>query len=143
MGKIITIKEAQATYAVPVDEVALNQMPVFLEHAGRRVAAIISADEFEAFREWRTGRSWPQQQLDRLQAERTAFQRLLPELLKTRAGQFVALRDGRLIDADTDENVLAQRIAARGFDRIYIQEVRAEPRIYELSSPEIVHHVPV
>jgi len=79
-------------------------------------------------------------ELDYLEPERAAFQRLLPGLLTTHAGQFVALCDGRLVDADVDENVLAQRIAAQGFDRIYIQEVRTEPRIYGLPSPEIVWH---
>lgn len=79
-------------------------------------------------------------ELDCLETEQVAFQKLLPELLKTRAGQFVALREGCVIDTDTDENALAQRITAQGFDRAYIQEVRAEPRFYELSSPEIVWH---
>jgi uncharacterized protein (DUF3084 family) len=104
---------------------------------------IISADEFEAFRAWRDGRPWPQQQLSSLQAERAAFQRLLPELLKTHSGKFVAIRDGRVVDSDADESALARR-TLRGADKpAYIQEVRAEPRVYELPSPEVVRHVPL
>ncbi len=142
MSATVTLNETQATYTVPFDESVLAEGPVFLERKGRRVAVIIPADEFEAFRMWRDSRSRQQKPLDRLQGERAAFRRLLPELLKTHRGQFVAIRDGRLIDADTDESALAHRTIARGSEPVYIQEVRAEPRLYELPSPEVVRQVP-
>ena len=104
---------------------------------------IISADEFEDFRTWRDGRSWQQRQLGSLQAERAAFQRLLPELLKTHSGQFVAIQDGRVVDADADESALSRRTLLGAGKPVYIQEVRAEPRVYELPSPEVVRHVPL
>lgn len=137
----ITIHETRAAYVVPFDEAALADGPVILERKGRRVAVIVPADEFQAFRLWQESRSWPQRQLDRLQAERTAFRRLLPELFKTHPNQFVAIRDGRLVDADADETALARRMLVLGHRPVYIQEVRAEPRIYDLPSPEVVRHV--
>jgi len=143
MSTTITISEAQAAYTVPFDESVLAEGPVFLERKGRRVAVIIRADEFEAFRLWQEGRSWPQRQLDGLQAERTAFQRLLPELLATHRGQFVAIQDGRVIGADASESALARRTLLQADKPVYIQEVRAEPRVYELPSPEGVRHVPL
>jgi hypothetical protein len=33
MEKVITVKEMQASYTVPVDEATLGQMPVILERA--------------------------------------------------------------------------------------------------------------
>ena len=143
MSTTVTLNETQATYLVPFDESVLAQGPVFLERKGQRVAVIIRADEFEAFRLWQDGRSWQQKPLDRLRDEQAAFQRLLPELLKTHLGQFVAIQDGRLIDADADESALARRTLAQGDKPVYIQEVRAEPRVYELPSPEVIRHAPL
>jgi hypothetical protein len=92
---------------------------------------------------WRDGRSWQQRQLGPLQAERAAFQRLLPELLKTHSGKFVAIQDGRVVDADADESALARQTLLSADKPAYIQEVRAEPLVYELPSPEVVRHVPL
>jgi hypothetical protein len=78
-----------------------------------------------------------------LEDERAAFQRLLPELLATHRGQFVAIQDGSLIDADADESALACRTLAQWDRPVYIQEVRVEPRVYELPSPETVRHEPL
>jgi len=139
----ITIHETQTAYNVPFNEAALATGPVILERKGRRVAVIIPADEFQAFRLWQEGRSWPQRQLGRLQTERTAFRRLLPELLKTHRGQFVAIQGGDVVDADVDESALARRVLAQGRRLVYIQEVRSDPRIYDLPSPEVVRHVPL
>jgi PHD/YefM family antitoxin component YafN of YafNO toxin-antitoxin module len=139
MSTTVTLNETQATYTLPFNESVLAEGPVFLERKGRRVAVIIRADEFEAFHMWRDSRSWQQKPLDRLQGERAAFQRLLPELLKTHRDQFVAIRDGCLVDADADESALARRVLAQGDEPVYIQEVRAEPRVYELPSPENRH----
>jgi hypothetical protein len=140
MSTTVTINETQATYSIPFNEATLAEGPVILERKGRRIAVIISADEFQAFRTWRDGRSWQQKQLSHLYAERAAFQRLLPELLKTHRGQFVAIHNGRFVDADANESALARRAIAQGYKPFYIQEVNAEPRIYELPSPEVVQH---
>ena len=75
------------------------------------------------------------------QSERVAFQRLLPELLKTHAGQFVAIHDSRMVDADTNEGELAWRVIGRGLKPVYIGEVRSEPRIYDVPSLEVIPDV--
>lgn len=141
MRKTITIRETQATYSVPIDEAALAEGPIIVERQGQPVAVIITPEEYRAFQEWRDGQAWQEEQLRRLEPEREAFQRLLPELLKTHRGQFVAIHGGRVVDADADERALARRVLARRYDPVYIQEVREEPRIYELPSPEAVWHV--
>jgi hypothetical protein len=45
--------------------------------------------------------------------EHRAFQRLLPELLKTHAGKHVAIHDEQAVDSDTDELVLIERVLQR------------------------------
>ncbi len=49
----------------------------------------------------------------KLTRELRAFKRLLPELLKTHAGLYVAIHHGRLIAADTDDFRLAALVAER------------------------------
>jgi len=141
MSKTITIRETRASYSVPIDETALAEGPIILERQGQPVAVIIAPEEYRAFQEWRDGQAWREEQLHRLEPEREAFQRLLPKLLKTHHGQFVAIHHGRVVDADVDEKALARRVIAQRYDPVYIQEVREEPRLYELPSPEMVWHV--
>jgi len=133
-------KEARAVYSLPFDERQLTDRPLVLERQGEPVAVVISPEEYRAYREWRDRDAWRQQELRRLEPERQAFQRLLPELLKTRMGQFVAIYEGRVIDADPDNLVLAQRVHAQGYHPVYIQKVSPEPRTIELPSPEIIEH---
>lgn len=143
MSRTITIRETQAAYSVPIDETALAEGPIIVERQGQPVAVIITPAEYRAFQEWRDGQAWLDEQLRPLEPEREAFQRLLPELLETHRGQFVAIHGGRVVDTDADEGALASRVIAQRYDPVYIQEVREEPRIYELPSPEAVWHVPV
>lgn len=133
-------KEARATYSLPFDERRLADRPLFLERQGQPVAVVISPEEYRAYREWRDGDTWRQQELRRLEPERKALQRLLPELLKTRLGQFVAIYEGQVIGADPDNLVLAQRVHAQGYHPVYIQKVSPEPRTIELPSPEAIEH---
>jgi len=139
-ARIITLHEPPSIYGVPLDEAALNKGPVVLELDGRPIAALIPVDEYQAFKAWRNYQAWNQEQLAYLETERAAFQRLLPELLKTHAGQFVAIHDGRVVDADHDGGELAQRVTARGLKPVYIGEIRPEPRIYHVPSLEVIPH---
>jgi hypothetical protein len=45
--------------------------------------------------------------------EYRAFLRLLPDLLKTHRGQYVAVHEGRVIDRDADEVTLILRVQSR------------------------------
>jgi PHD/YefM family antitoxin component YafN of YafNO toxin-antitoxin module len=138
MSKTITIRETRATYSVPIDEATLAEGPIIVERQGQPVAVIITPKEYQAFQEWRNGQAWQEEQLRPLEPEREAFQRLLPELLKTHRGRFVAIHDGQVIDTDTEKGALAQRVLAQSYGPVYIEEVREHPRIYELPSPEVV-----
>ena len=134
MSKTITLEEARSAYSLAVDASEIHEGPIFVEHEGRVVAVIISADDYRehissAFDTWR------HEQLQRLEPNRTAFQRLLPELLKTHKGQFVAIYQGRLVDADPDRAALVRRTRSKGYRPVYIQKVTAEPRLIELPSP--------
>jgi hypothetical protein len=45
--------------------------------------------------------------------EKRAFQRLLPELLKSHAGKYVAIHDEQVVDSDTNELALIERVLQR------------------------------
>lgn len=140
MPKTMTLREAQTAYSLAIESSQVNQGPIFVEHEGRLVAVIMSIEDYRQ-RFPVEQDAWQQEQLQRLEPNRTAFQRLLPELLKTHENQFVAICQGRLVDADPDRVALVQRTRAQGYRPVYIQKVTQEPRIVELPSPEEVWRV--
>ncbi|MBM4459645.1 MAG: type II toxin-antitoxin system Phd/YefM family antitoxin [Chloroflexi bacterium] len=136
MSTTMTLKEAQAAYALTIETSQASQGPIFVEHEGRPVAVILSVEDYE-----QRSDAWQQEQLRRLEPNRSAFRRLLPELLKTHNGQFVAIYRGRLVDADPNRITLVRRTRSRGYRPVYIQKVTAEARIVEFPSLEEAWHV--
>lgn len=60
--------------------------------------------------------------------EYQAFQQLLPQLLATRRGQFVAIHDGRVVDFGEDKLTVALRALAQvGNVPIHVGLVTTEP----------------
>ena len=142
MPKTITLKEARAAYSLAIEADQVNQGPIFIEHEGRPVAVVMSIEDYQ--RHWPADHdAWQRKQLQRLEPNRTAFEQLLPELLKTHENQFVAIYQARLVDADADRASLVQRTRAHGYRPIYIQKVTQHLRIVELPSPEEVRRVPL
>ncbi len=142
MPRTISLKETQATYSVtlgkgrPVDE------PVYIEHDGKLWAVLVPVAQYEQLVAQhsevlrRDDTAWCHAQLAHLGAERGTFQQLLPELLKTYAGKFVAIKGNQVVDLDADESALAKRTRQNSLRPIYIERVTATPTIIELSSPE-------
>jgi hypothetical protein len=59
--------------------------------------------------------------LSKAEREYTAFLRLLPELLKTHAGQHVAIHEGQVVDCGTDDIALIKRVHTRvGYVPIHV-----------------------
>ena len=62
------------------------------------------------------------------QCEYAAFRRLLPQLLTTQRGQYVAIHDGQVVDSGADKLVLALRVLAKvGNMAIHVGLVTDEP----------------
>jgi hypothetical protein len=55
----------------------------------------------------------PVRELTKGEREYQAFLRLLPQLLATHRGQYVAVHLGQVVDSDTDDIALIQRVHAR------------------------------
>jgi len=69
------------------------------------------------------------------QEERGAFERILPRLLRRYRGRYVAIWNGRVVDADPDHEVLFERVWRRFRDRtFFIGRVGPERSPIELPS---------
>lgn len=69
--------------------------------------------------------------------EEAAFERLLPELLKSVPDRFVAVLDGKVIDQDKNEFALAERLSGEYPERfVLIRRVSCEPCDDYFDSPE-------
>lgn len=64
--------------------------------------------------------------------EQQAFQRLLPELLRTHMGQFVAISGEKVVDSGDDREALILRVWAKlGYIPIYVGMVDPGPETVE------------
>jgi hypothetical protein len=56
---------------------------------------------------------WPPPPRSKWEREYRAFQQLLPQLLLTERGKYVAIHEGQVIDSDCDEMALIARVLAQ------------------------------
>jgi hypothetical protein len=71
--------------------------------------------------------------------ERRAFLRLLPQLLKTHYGQFVAIHNGQVVDRGADDIALIRRVHARiGYVPIHVARVVENPAVERIPGPRNV-----
>lgn len=144
MARTIEIKETKARYALPLDEAQLAEEPLIVERQGEPIAAIIPFVEYERYRAWREKEEQAtvhRTQLQKFERERAAYLRLKPQLLQTHRGQFVAIHEGQVVDADQNNRELTRRVIERyGNEPIYIQLVAEELRSFEIPSPETKPH---
>jgi PHD/YefM family antitoxin component YafN of YafNO toxin-antitoxin module len=140
--KRLTLRESHPPYTLSIEEEDLGQEPVILERDGQPVAAIVSLAEYEAFRAWQETQDRErrrQADLEALEREREAYERLEPELLSLYKGQYVAIREGQVIDSDPDEMTLVQRVYEEfGYGPMYVREVGAPLPVRRIGSPRIV-----
>lgn len=142
MPRTISLKEIQATYSVSVDKAHPVDEPVYIEHDGKPWAVLVPVTQYEQLVAQhseilkRDDAAWCHAQLAHLGAERETFQQLLPELLKTHADKFVAIKGNQVVDSDADESALAQRTREHGVRPIFIERVTTTPTIIELPSQQ-------
>ncbi len=68
------------------------------------------------------------------QRESEAFRRLLPQLLATHQGQYVAIHDGQIVDSGDDKLALALRVLSKvGNVAIHIGLVGDQPELVSRS----------
>lgn len=74
--------------------------------------------------------SFPAPELSKGDREYQSFLRLLPELLATHRGRYVALHEGKVVDADADDIALVRRVHGRvGYVPIHVGLVTGRPPV--------------
>jgi hypothetical protein len=81
---------------------------------------------------------------DKWHREQRAFHQLLPALLKTHGGQYVAIHEGKLVEAGTDKLDVAGRAYERfGYVPIFVSLVTDQPSPpVRVPSPRLLHLPP-
>jgi len=132
--KTPTLKGTATHCVVEIDQLADSE-PTLLENNGKPVAVLISAAEYDAFRDWLVTRqaTAAPAEFDHAVA---AFERLKPALLKQHAGRAVAIHRGQVVAVGDDKvSVLAEVLAQFGPVPCYIEWVAPEtPRRVRISS---------
>jgi hypothetical protein len=71
---------------------------------------------------------WPPAARNKWEREYRAFRSLLPQLLQTHSGKFVAVHDEKVVDFDTDEMTLILRVLAKvGNVDVHVGRVTEQP----------------
>ena len=77
---------------------------------------------------------------DKWRREQRAFRALLPALLKTHRGQYVAVHEGQVVESGEDKLAVAGRAYARfGYVPIYVSLVTEQPAVVRVPSPRPLH----
>ena len=77
--------------------------------------------------------SVPVPALSKGEREYRAFLHMLPGLLATHRGQYVAVHEGQVVDSDANDIVLIQRVHARiGYVPIYVGLVSEERQVAQV-----------
>lgn len=77
---------------------------------------------------------------DKWRREQRAFRRLLPELLQTLRGQYVAIHEGKVVESGDNKLAVAERAYTRfGYVPIYVSLVTDQaPPLVRIVSPRLV-----
>ncbi|MBI4789396.1 MAG: hypothetical protein HY782_20395 [Chloroflexi bacterium] len=138
MSRVIELKEIRDAYSAGIAPAQLAREPVILEQNGEPVGAVISIADFRLYSAWKEQLTLSQLPPQFLQ-DRAAFRRMLPDLLKTHRGQWIAVFKGQVVERANNPGELAKQVYARfGYQAIYMDEVREEPRVYRIPSPRLV-----
>lgn len=75
----------------------------------------------------------PPPPLSKAEREKQAFLRLLPQLLRTHRGQFVAIHDEQVVDTDRDDIALIQRVQEKvGYVPIHVGLVTEQQPVFRI-----------
>jgi hypothetical protein len=82
----------------------------------------------------------PAPELPKGKRDYQAFLRLLPELLASHRGKYVAIHDGQVVDCDTDDVALILRVQAKiGYVPIHVGLVTDSPAVVRIPHYHEVH----
>jgi len=131
------LKEVNAPYTVNADDEAIGRQTIIIRRNDKPIAVVLPYAEYEELlRRPPVGSAGDNSTFER---ERAAFQRLLPELLRTHRGEWVAVVDGQPVEFSPDFSSVIVPVRRRFGQRpVYVHEISEEPRLYTISSPRVI-----
>ncbi len=136
MGQML--REVNAPYTVNADDEAIGRETIIIRRNGVPVAALVPFAEYQALPA-SLPQLTPAVMDSQVEREWAAFQKLLPELLKTRRGQWVAIVDERPAQFGPDFQIVIVPIRKKFGQRpICVQDVLEQPRVHKILSPRVV-----
>ncbi len=130
------LKEVNAPYTVTADDEAIGRQTIIIRRNDQPIAVVLPYAEYEELLLRPAIGSAGDNPL--FERERAAFQRLLPELLKTHRGEWVAVVDGQAVEFGPDFSSVIVPVRRRFGQRpVYVHEISEEPRLYTISSPRV------
>jgi len=138
--KKMALREAQGVYELTIDDEALAHEKIVLERDGEPVAVVVPIGEYEQLHVLQRARDRRHNaDLEAFERERAAYEHLEPELLPKYEGLYVAIRDGQVIDSDSDETTLVMRVYEKfGYGPMYVRKVGAPLPVRRLPSPRVL-----
>jgi len=130
------VREPQALYAVLQDKDALKHGPIFIEQDGEAAAVVLSIERYRELIGAAQPERWIEQQLVRLQPEMDAYQQMLPELIKTHRGEWVAVHHGQIVALAPERSEVIQLVQERRYDPVYIDRVHEQLRAVDIPHVE-------
>ncbi len=126
-----TLREVNAPYTVNPDDEALGRDTIIIHRDGKPVAALVPYAEYQ---QWLAAKAasapTPTAPDTEFERNRAAFQRLLPELLKTHRGQWVAIVNEQLVQFGPDFKSVIVPVRERfGQQSVYVHEIVETPRV--------------
>lgn len=127
-----TLKEVSVPYLVNAEDETIGRDTIVIRRNGEPVAVVVPFAEYQALV------ARPVFGAPGLEQERAAFERLLPELLKTHRGEWVAIVDGQPVQFGPDFSSVIVPVRQRFGQRlVYVREISEQAHIYKISSPRL------
>ena len=140
MAREIELKEFHETYSAEIDPAQIARDPIILRRNGEPVGAVISIEEYQSYLAWKKQVAIEDDFPPEWFEEKAAFQRMLPELLKTHNGKWVAIYHSEVVDSDDKEGELIWRVEQKlGEEPFFVDQVLETPRVYRIPSVWIKH----
>ncbi len=132
-----TLKEVNAPYTVDAEDEAIGRETIIIRRNDEPIAVVLP---FAEYQELLARQTLSPSSVDPIfERERVAFQRLLPELLVTHRGEWVAIVDERPVEFGPNFSSVIVRVRQRfGLRLVFVHEILEQPRVYKIPSPRIV-----
>ncbi len=133
MARYLELNDVRENYATSIDLDQLKREPIILQQNGKPIGVVISAEQYQAFAEWKRSLERPVDFPPEWYTEKAAFEHMLPELLPTYHGKWVAVYESKVVDSDAKIGELVWRVEKYLGDKpFYIGEVLEEPRVHRM-----------